>query len=132
MSRPLRSPPPGWTTRVLGIAMLLFLPAITVPGESTNTTATGAPDVLPSIRIISGNKVEVKVPDGKNITFQPGEPTGTIFFGEICNLEEVKKETDEVARKVREIHELSGPQSETQAMLTKMENDVKELGLFKS
>ncbi|XP_066269102.1 uncharacterized protein [Branchiostoma lanceolatum] len=136
MSRLLRSPPPGWTPCVLGIALLLFLPAFTTPGEateageSTNATASDASGmtVLPTIRVISGNKVEVKVQDGKNITFQPGDPSGTIYFGETC-MEDVEKVTDQVSSKVRELHSLVGPNSKTMAMLTEMENNLEQLGL---
>ncbi|XP_019632868.1 PREDICTED: uncharacterized protein LOC109476375 [Branchiostoma belcheri] len=97
----LRSPPPGRTPYILGIALLLFLPAITLPGEatdpgaSTNVNATDAPSmkVLPTIRVISGNKGETNVQDGKNITFEPGEPSGNIYFGETC-MDDVIKVTE--------------------------------------
>ncbi|XP_078665191.1 uncharacterized protein LOC144907719 isoform X3 [Branchiostoma floridae x Branchiostoma belcheri] len=98
MFRLLRSPPPGRTPYILGIALLMFLPAITLPGEatdpgaSTNVNATDAPSmkVLPTIRVISGNKVEM---NGKNNTFEPGEPSGNIYFGETC-MDDVIKVTE--------------------------------------
>ncbi|XP_078665189.1 uncharacterized protein LOC144907719 isoform X1 [Branchiostoma floridae x Branchiostoma belcheri] len=135
MFRLLRSPPPGRTPYILGIALLMFLPAITLPGEatdpgaSTNVNATDAPSmkVLPTIRVISGNKVEVKVQDGKNITFEPGDPIGKIYFGE-TSMDDVTKATDAMSSKVKELHEKTGPKSETVTMLTQMNEMLNQLG----